>query len=161
MNLWALSAVLPIEMTENETQDCPTCAEAVRDEASICPHCREPLKGRAAPDTFRNRPGRQIGGVAIALAEAVGISVTFVRLLFIVLTFVSFIGPVLYVGLWFLIPAQPGALSSLGRLVNGDEGEPSILERAATRSRNLFDKVAAWFRPNSAGDGEHPSEGAS
>lgn len=80
------------------------------------------------------------------MAEAFGISVTFVRLAFIVLTFISFIGPPLYLVLWLLLPAEPGGLSPLGRVVVGENGEPSILERTIHAAEDVFDRVAAWFR---------------
>jgi phage shock protein PspC (stress-responsive transcriptional regulator) len=144
MNLSPISAVLPSEMAENDTQDCPYCA--VRAAATLCPHCRSRLEGARAPDAYRNRPGRQIGGVSIALAEAFGISVTLVRLAFIVLTFLSFIGPPLYLVAWVLLPGEPGEASPWGRLVSGEPGEPSILERAIQTTEDLFVRVAAWFR---------------
>ena len=133
-------------MAENATKDCPYCAEPVRVQASICRHCRSSLESPTAPAAYRNHSGRQIAGVSIALAEAFGVSVTFVRLAFIVLTFISFIGPPLYVALWLLLPAEPGGLSPLGRVVAGENGEPSILKRAIHATEGVFDRVATWFR---------------
>ena len=146
VNLSAISGVLPTEMAENDTKDCPYCAEPVRVQARLCPHCRSALTSPMAPDVHRHRPGRQLAGVSIALAEAFGISVTFVRLAFIVLTFISFIGPPLYLALWLLMPAEAGGQSPLGRVVAGDDGEPSLLERAVHVARDVFDRVAAWLR---------------
>ena len=149
-------------MAENDTKDCPYCTEPVRVQASICPHCRSSLASPTAPDAYRNRPGRQIAGVSIALAEAFGISVTFVRLAFIVLTFISFIGPPLYLGLWLLLPSESGGLSPLGKVVAGENGEPSILERAIHATTDVFDRVAAWFRGETRTNGDdEPSERAS
>ena len=149
-------------MAENDTKDCPYCAEPVRAQASVCPYCSERVRAQArptAPDAYRNHPGRQIAGVSIALAEAFGISVTFVRLAFIVLTFISFIGPPLYVGLWLLLPAEPGGLSPLGRVVTGENGEPSILERTIHATEDVFDRVAAWFRGETPPDTPNGSNG--
>ena len=152
-------------MAENDTKDCPYCAEPVRVQASICPHCKSSLGSPTAPAAYRNHSGRQIAGVSIALAEAFGVSVTFVRLGFIVLTFISFIGPPLYLALWLLLPAEPGGLSPLGRVVTGENGEPSILERAIHATTDVFDRVAAWFRGETRANGdngdEEPSERAS
>ncbi len=164
LNLSSISGVLPTEMAENDTNHCPYCAEPVRAQASVCPYCSERVRAQArptAPDAYRNHPGRQIAGVSIALAEAFGISVTFVRLAFIVLTFISFIGPPLYVGLWLLLPAEPGGLSPLGRVVTGENGEPSILERAIHATEDVFDRVAAWFRGKTPPDSSKSSGGAS
>lgn len=158
-------------MAENATKDCPYCAEPVRVQASICRHCRTALGSPTAPAAYRHHSGRQIAGVSIALAEAFGVSVTFVRLAFIVLTFISFIGPPLYVALWLLLPAEPGGLSPLGRVVAGDHGEPSILERTLRATEGVFDRVAAWFRgetrpdtpsgPNGDDERDGPAERAS
>jgi phage shock protein PspC (stress-responsive transcriptional regulator) len=155
VNLSAVSGVFPIEMAENDTKSCPDCAEPVRVTATVCPHCRRRLGASPAPDAYRNHPGRQIAGVSIALAEAFGISVSFVRLTFVVLSFISFIGPPVYLALWLLLPAEPDGLSPLGRAVTGDHGTPSILERGIEKIEILFGRVAAWLRgetpPASAG----------
>jgi len=145
-------------MAENDTKDCPYCAEPVKGPASICPHCRSSLGNPSGPDTYRNHAGRQIAGVSIALAEGFGVSVTFVRLGFIVATFISFIGPPLYLALWLLLPAEPGGLSPLGRVVTGDNGGPSILERAIHGTTDVFDKVAAWFRGETRTNGHNGDE---
>lgn len=148
MNPSGGSGVLLFEMAETtDTKDCPYCAEPVRARATICPHCRSVLGGTAAPgEAYRERPGRQIAGVSIALAEALGISVTLVRLAFIVLTFISFIGPPLYLALWLLLPAEPGGRSPLGQLLEGENGEASILERGVQKTEEILNRVAAWLR---------------
>jgi len=100
-------------------------------------------------DTYRNRPGRQIAGVAIALAETLGVSVTFVRLVFVVLTFINFLGPVIYVTLWLLLPAESGGASHLAKLfstVPGENGERSILERSLDKIRSFHISTRDTFR---------------
>ena len=144
-------------MAENDTNDCPYCAEPVKTQASVCPHCRSSLGSPTPPNAYRHHPGRQIAGVSIALAEAFGVSVTFVRLAFIVLTFISFIGPPVYVALWLLLPAEPGGLSPLGRVVAGENGEPSILKRAIHATEGVFDRVATWFRGETPPDSSNSS----
>lgn len=134
------------ENAETTEETCPYCAETIRAGAVLCPHCRSRLGDAAAP-TYRNRPGKQIAGVAIALAEAFGLSVTFVRLVFILLTFTNFVGPILYAVLWVLLPAEKGGLSPIGRLLNAVEsetpGSPSILERAMAWAKGLFGRTEA------------------
>lgn len=131
---------------------CPYCAEILRDEAQVCPFCRSPLTETSPFEAYRNHPGRQIGGVAAGLASSLGISVTFLRLLFIIFTFASFVGPFVYAALWLLMPFEAGGISLLGRLVrsvNGldeHEGDPSILERVIHWARRQLSRLQAWFQ---------------
>ncbi len=134
----------------------------VRPAAVICPHCRSRLGGGAPLDAYRNRPGRQLAGVAVALAESIGVSVTLVRLTFIVATFVSFIGPAVYVTFWLLLPADRGGSSPLSRVVEAvagaADGEASLLERLVRRARGLADNVIAWFKSKRRLEGDGSSE---
>lgn len=148
-------------MAENDTKDCPYCAEPVRREASICPHCRSSLVRSPASTAYRLHPGRQLAGVSIGLAEAFGVPVTLVRLAFIVATFFSFIGPPLYLVLWLLLPAEPGGQSPLGRTIEPDDGGPSIFERFVHASQDVFDRVAAWLRGDPYQPTSEPTESAS
>ena len=154
------------EQDPGETRACPLCAEPVGASAAVCPHCRGRLKSGFFSDTYRNRPGRQIAGVAVALAETLGVSVTFVRLVFIVLTFINLIGPVVYVLLWLVLPAESGGASPLGRLfaaAPGEDGERSILERLLAEIRGLHSKMRDAFRSHNKEETkppEGPSEAA-
>lgn len=154
---------------DGETRICPLCAEPVKPATVVCPHCRGRLKNGLLSDAYRNRPGKQIAGVAIALAEALGVSVTFVRVVFIVLTFVNFLGPAIYGTMWLLLPAEPGSVSPLARLfaaVPGDNGERSIFERILKEVRVLYFRMRDYFRskqktttepPNGPGDAAEES----
>ena len=66
-------------------------------------------------------------GVASAVARALAVPVGAVRLGFIVLTFLHFLGPLLYGALWLLVPFSPG----------GD----APLTSALARARNLLDQL--------------------
>ncbi|WP_323794034.1 PspC domain-containing protein, partial [Nocardioides sp.] len=46
-----------------------------------------------------------VGGVAAGLSEHLGVSVTWVRAAFVLLTALSGLGAVLYAGLWVMLPA--------------------------------------------------------
>jgi len=128
----------------DEARSCPLCAEPVKTAAVVCPHCQGKLQSGLLADTYRNRPGRQIAGVAIALADELGISVTFIRLAFVILTFINLLGPAAYVTMWLVLPAEPGGASFLGRLfaaIPGDNGERSIFERLLEELRSLYRRM--------------------
>lgn len=132
-------------------KNCPYCAEILRDEARICPFCRSPLTETSPLEAYRDHPERQLAGVAAGLARSLGISVTFLRLLFIIFTFASFVAPFVYAALWLLMPFEAGGTSPLGRLVgkleglDEREGDPSLLERGIHWARRQLSKLQTWF----------------
>ena len=132
------------EQDPKSTRSCPLCAEPVEMAAIVCPHCQGRLQSGLLTDTYRNRPGRQLAGVAIALAEELGVSVTFIRLVFVILTFINLLGPAIYVTMWLILPAEPGGASPLGRLfatTPADNGEVSIFERLLAELRSLYRRM--------------------
>ncbi|MGI8906829.1 MAG: PspC domain-containing protein [Candidatus Sumerlaeaceae bacterium] len=66
----------------------------------------------------RNFPDRKLLGVASCIAHNLGVSPTLVRLLFVLLTFVSLLGLFLYIALALLIPAAPGQRSAFEAVVD-------------------------------------------
>lgn len=95
-----------------DTKQCPYCAETIRAEAVKCRFCGslvEPASARALTAPWvRRRDGRVLAGVCIGLAEQFGISVTIVRLAFVLSALISGgIGLVLYLALWLAMPLEP------------------------------------------------------
>ena len=97
------------------TKVCPFCAESIRVEAIKCRHCGSLLESRAlaglAQPWLRPRDGRKIAGVCIGLADQFGVSVTLIRLAF-VLGFLFSIGipfVLVYGVLWLVMPDEDDA----------------------------------------------------
>jgi phage shock protein PspC (stress-responsive transcriptional regulator) len=138
-------AVLPgtMEATlmDESTRPCPYCAEEISPSAVRCPHCRSRIALRDPMRWHRAHPGRKLAGVCVALAQALDLPVTPVRLAFLVGTLLHLAGAVAYVALWLIIPREPGHEPILVRAAAG----------VAETARRLFGN-----RPN-GGSGSAPA----
>jgi phage shock protein PspC (stress-responsive transcriptional regulator) len=96
-------------MADSVGKRCPYCAEEIRAEALKCRYCGSFLEGSALTRTWhRAARGRRIAGVCAGLAEEFGISVTILRLAFLLGTLVGGgIGIVVYLVLWVVMPLRP------------------------------------------------------
>jgi phage shock protein PspC (stress-responsive transcriptional regulator) len=98
-----------------ETQKCPYCAEDIPAEAVRCRYCRSRIAALDPARWYRDHPERRLAGVCAALGHMLAVPLTFVRVAFVVLTFVHLVGPVVYGVLWLLVPLAPGTPSPLER----------------------------------------------
>ena len=134
----------------DETRKCPYCAEEIRAEALRCPHCRSRIAALDPTRWYRDHPERRLAGVAAAVAHALALPVIWVRVGFIALTFLHFLGPIAYVALLALIPFTPGGTSLLeqgiatvqGWLGSGGRGAPPPRRPANGADATHFDIVS-------------------
>jgi phage shock protein PspC (stress-responsive transcriptional regulator) len=87
------------------TKRCPYCAEEIRAQAVKCRYCGSRVElGGLTRSWRRSRQGKKIAGVSVGLAQELGLSVTLVRLVFIIATVLGGWGIVVYIALWALMP---------------------------------------------------------
>ena len=95
-------------MTDAPTKRCPYCAEDVRAEAVKCRHCGSFLEAGALTRTwYRSREGKRLAGVCAGLAQEFGVSVTMLRLAFLLATLIGGPGILIYLVLWAVMPYRP------------------------------------------------------
>lgn len=117
----------------SSTKTCPYCAEEIRSEAVKCRFCGSRLdRSVIQAEWTRTERGKMIAGVCAGLAEQFDISVTVIRLAFVLASlFSAGTGILVYVILWIVMPVDDDRDDALWAsdvqrtdLVSDELGEP-------------------------------------
>jgi len=91
-----------------DMKPCPYCAETIREEAVKCRFCGSRLDGNVlAMEWTRREDDKMVAGVCAGLAAQFDISVTLLRLAFVLMcVFGGGVGILVYVILWIIMPKE-------------------------------------------------------
>jgi phage shock protein C len=131
-------------MNEQTMKECPFCKELIPEQAKKCRYCKSDLDPIPREPGYRDFPGRIIAGVATYIARALGISVSLVRVAFVIATLLAApfaIG--VYIAVWLIVPLR--------------RGEPSPLERFVEEAKQAYRRMTDSFSSRKGRKDEGPT----
>jgi len=106
-------------MKAGSMKECPFCRESIMSDATKCRYCKSEFEPAHGEPTYRELPGRMIAGVATYVSQALGISVSLVRVIFMgAALLMPPLGMGVYAALWLIVPLKPEDESVLEKMVS-------------------------------------------
>ena len=90
---------------------CNYCGKVIQDDANHCAYCGKRVGAVAARRRLmRPRAGRKIAGVCAGLAEYFDLDVSLIRVLWLIVGVMTFVGFLAYPVAWIVMPEEPHLL---------------------------------------------------
>jgi phage shock protein C len=90
---------------------CNYCGKVIQDDANVCAYCGTRVGSvLARKRLIRPRAGRKIAGVCAGVAEYFDLDVTLVRVIWLLVSFMTGVGLLAYPVAWIVMPEEPLSL---------------------------------------------------
>ena len=87
---------------------CNYCGKVIQDDANVCAYCGIRVGASLARRRLiRPRMGRKVAGVCTGFSEYFDIDVTLVRVVWLIVAFMTGFGFLAYVIAWIVMPEEP------------------------------------------------------
>jgi phage shock protein C len=101
---------------------CNYCGKCIQDDANVCAYCGTRVGGSIARKRLvRPREGRKVAGVCMGMAEYFDLDVTLVRVIWLIMAFMTGVGFLGYVVAWIVMPEEPYMLAAPAPAPSGQQ----------------------------------------
>src|SRR6478752_5956991 len=102
-----LGQQISVMLSEGRVMYCNHCGKVIQDDAAICAYCGVRIGScLARRKLMRPRVGRKIAGVCLGFSEYFDIDVTLVRVVWLMVAFMTVIGFLSYPIAWIIMPEK-------------------------------------------------------
>ena len=92
---------------------CNYCGKVIQDDANVCAYCGSRVGSSLARlKLIRPRTARKVAGVCLGFSEYFDIDVTLVRVVWLIVAFMTGFGFLAYLIAWIIMPEEPLLLAA-------------------------------------------------